>query len=513
LKPGRNDPCPCGSGKKYKKCCLPRVREAAIAARRRRDAEGLGHNDLVAFLGQERFRQDRQKAMDLWCASYGAAEPSGTEADVVRFSDWLIHDYRFRNHRKTLLEMYLEEESGRLSETELKVLEEWRRASLGIYEVTEVREGDGIGLRDIFTGKEGFAPDAALSESAARWDLILTRAAHLAEGIKLVGGAALRFPRSAKEELVNFAEEMLAEYRNWNPGSSREEFMKSWGYMFNHFAARWEEREKSHPVLTPEGEEVVPSRAVYRVLDRGRALKVLGEARGIHRVEAGYDGSGDPLEAHYRWLSERGEEELRERVQREGYVIWPSFEGEIGKAPFRFLGDIHFTRDRLTFECISRERLEKGTALLGEMLGDSVEHMANEFQDIDHTPPEAREFEAKLEGLMDQDGRDPEIEQVMGDFLEAYYEAWVDTPLPSLDNMTPMEAWRTPGCRAKVEELLKTIENVEDRRKKEIGIRYPVESIRRELEERTKGRRSSPQTSGNRGDTGQVQDASGRRAR
>lgn len=21
---GRNDPCPCGSGKKYKKCCLPR---------------------------------------------------------------------------------------------------------------------------------------------------------------------------------------------------------------------------------------------------------------------------------------------------------------------------------------------------------------------------------------------------------------------------------------------------------------------------------------------------------
>ncbi|MGA7455634.1 MAG: SEC-C metal-binding domain-containing protein, partial [Rhodoplanes sp.] len=22
MKPGRNDPCPCGSGKKYKHCCL-----------------------------------------------------------------------------------------------------------------------------------------------------------------------------------------------------------------------------------------------------------------------------------------------------------------------------------------------------------------------------------------------------------------------------------------------------------------------------------------------------------
>jgi uncharacterized protein YecA (UPF0149 family) len=24
---GRNDPCPCGSGKKFKKCCLETVRE------------------------------------------------------------------------------------------------------------------------------------------------------------------------------------------------------------------------------------------------------------------------------------------------------------------------------------------------------------------------------------------------------------------------------------------------------------------------------------------------------
>jgi tetratricopeptide (TPR) repeat protein len=27
LKVGRNDPCPCGSGKKYKKCCMPKDEE------------------------------------------------------------------------------------------------------------------------------------------------------------------------------------------------------------------------------------------------------------------------------------------------------------------------------------------------------------------------------------------------------------------------------------------------------------------------------------------------------
>ena len=30
---GRNDPCPCGSGQKYKRCCLPRDEAAAAADR------------------------------------------------------------------------------------------------------------------------------------------------------------------------------------------------------------------------------------------------------------------------------------------------------------------------------------------------------------------------------------------------------------------------------------------------------------------------------------------------
>jgi hypothetical protein len=31
-KPGRNDPCPYGSGQKYKRCCLPKDQIAASAA-------------------------------------------------------------------------------------------------------------------------------------------------------------------------------------------------------------------------------------------------------------------------------------------------------------------------------------------------------------------------------------------------------------------------------------------------------------------------------------------------
>ena len=36
---GRNDPCHCGSGKKYKQCCLGKDEEAARAARAKAAAE------------------------------------------------------------------------------------------------------------------------------------------------------------------------------------------------------------------------------------------------------------------------------------------------------------------------------------------------------------------------------------------------------------------------------------------------------------------------------------------
>ena len=42
-KPGRNDPCPCGSGNKYKKCCLPKEeaeKRAALADEQANREEG-----------------------------------------------------------------------------------------------------------------------------------------------------------------------------------------------------------------------------------------------------------------------------------------------------------------------------------------------------------------------------------------------------------------------------------------------------------------------------------------
>lgn len=49
--PGRNEPCPCGSGKKYKKCCLPK--EKAARAATATNSTPLEQGDGLAFEDEE----------------------------------------------------------------------------------------------------------------------------------------------------------------------------------------------------------------------------------------------------------------------------------------------------------------------------------------------------------------------------------------------------------------------------------------------------------------------------
>ena len=50
--------------------------------------------------------------------------------------------------------------------------------------------------------------------------------------------------------------------------------------------------------------------------------------------------------------------------------------------------------------------------------------------------------------------------------MQKHYEQWLYDKIPAFDNKTPVEASRTKKGREKVKELLKEIENSEERNKK-----------------------------------------------
>jgi len=107
-KPGRNDPCPCGSGKKYKKCCLDRdeqqARENRAAETGRRNApldDGRGWPDLspedwLWCLHCERFFQRKDLRPDRFGGREGCAFPdcdgAGLDFDIFAWDSWARQD-------------------------------------------------------------------------------------------------------------------------------------------------------------------------------------------------------------------------------------------------------------------------------------------------------------------------------------------------------------------------------------------------------------------------------------
>jgi hypothetical protein len=87
MKPGRNDPCLCGSGKKYKNCCLVAERQRAEAAqeltlkRVRRAIDGVGRT-LGAFVMEQYGRAAVEQAWDEFMAWDGPAS-CGLRRDAV----------------------------------------------------------------------------------------------------------------------------------------------------------------------------------------------------------------------------------------------------------------------------------------------------------------------------------------------------------------------------------------------------------------------------------------------
>ncbi len=100
MKTGRNDPCPCGSGKKYKKCCLAGeagTLTANDAQRERDDLRANAFSALLRFASRGQFRELRDAAFDAFVGDEDGDIGDGDEPideDVqLKFSFFHLFDF------------------------------------------------------------------------------------------------------------------------------------------------------------------------------------------------------------------------------------------------------------------------------------------------------------------------------------------------------------------------------------------------------------------------------------
>ncbi|TQM02064.1 SEC-C metal-binding domain-containing protein [Pseudonocardia kunmingensis] len=137
--PGRNDPCWCGSGRKYKQCHRGRPVQAPLA-----DRVHWLHHKARSYV--ERRGGPASRALLRWADDLDVDEPDGPEVvDAV-----LAHDGGFA--------WFLADRGPLLPADEAELAASWAGARPSVYEVEGIRSGQGLTLRDLRDGSRADVP-------------------------------------------------------------------------------------------------------------------------------------------------------------------------------------------------------------------------------------------------------------------------------------------------------------------------------------------------------------------
>lgn len=428
---GRNEPCPCGSGKKYKKCCALKayaeIKPEASIKRRQID-------EILKYFRKHHVDAIEEAAEIYWDEFDPDEHLDGglLEMAHVNFWDWVVHDakvdYYDEEDSKTLLELYIEENGKKLADDELKVLNKMKDSYLSLYEVVEVYPEEGFLLKDLLLGGEFKVRERSATRFLSQWDIMAARILDL-DGEYVLTGSIFSYARSRREGLIKAFQKDLAIFKSEHTNATMRDYLKEEGDMFNYY---WYE-----PILYPEdmqlattsGEPFILSKARFEIKDKDKLATALSEVEGFSREE---DNS-------FTWLGET------EKVS--GPVVFghASIEGK-----------------KLILETNSKERLEKGKELILKHAADYVTHKADEFRDINKA---VEDYEAPPKDTKDEIPLEIQ-QQVYNQFMRQHYENWLTDKIPILDGKTPLEAVKTKDGKRRVIEVLKDIENSEERNKK-----------------------------------------------
>ncbi len=171
---GRNEPCPCGSGRKFKACCqrTPKLPPSA-------QFDWLEHR-VVAFTG----RMHRHLRL-LALAMYAADDPDNVDEVTELTNDPAILDIAV--HEGGGIAEYLAERGPLLAEHDVEVLRSWATSRRRLWEITDRAPGVGLSLTDDATGTAITVADPELVEQSTPAGLLLAVAVTLPGAARLTG--------------------------------------------------------------------------------------------------------------------------------------------------------------------------------------------------------------------------------------------------------------------------------------------------------------------------------------
>ena len=186
MKPARNDPCPCGSGKRFKHCCLiarsvPAAAPADLTWRRLRALLDGYATELLRFIAEAYGPLAIHEAWDKF-TGHEEVEFDPNTPLIQLFMPWFFHCWA-PDHLATEVvdkslhdviptKAYLAVKGRRLDPLLRRYLESVLTAPFTFFEVLACDPGTGMTLRDVMTQEEHEVTERAASQGMQLGDLL-----------------------------------------------------------------------------------------------------------------------------------------------------------------------------------------------------------------------------------------------------------------------------------------------------------------------------------------------------
>jgi hypothetical protein len=460
-KAGRNDPCPCGSGKKYKHCCLsnstiafPGPEMSDTPWTRQRDAS---HN-LTAQLQKFLKRSSRELGdftIDAWIDFNQDEDPvqlSEMPEELSIFIPYLLFEWTPKKARRRsmakpqgglLVQSYLKNAANRLSDLEHLILQQAIRRPVSFYEIVRVNPGRGALLRDILIGEETEIEEHAGSEMMRPGDVLYAQLWILPEVATLGRTAPIRFPPDKKVEIIKLRAQLQRKIKKQNRGLSADDLT---GYTDEIRAVYLDIRDalnKPPQLKNTDGDPFLSHKIHFNIQSAQRTFDALASlAWGVTKEEmleeADRKRDGSLRSIDFAWI----------RQGNKMHKSWPN----------TVLGHLKVREKTLLVEVNSVNRAKRIRKEIERRLGSEAIHVGTETESPDQVLKRAKEMkplrgtEKKIDA--DDPMRDSEDRRQIEAQLEKQIEGWVRTKVSALGGRTPKQAVADPDGREMVEALL-----------------------------------------------------------
>lgn len=455
MKTGRNTPCPCGSGEKFKKCCMGKEAAPSQTLYYRRLSEA--HDRLVDHLLAYATRTFGEKAvavaMDeflLWPEPEDEISEDVIDRAAPLFWLWFLFNWEYDPleaevallgpENRTVAELYAEAHTDKLDALEIRLIDGINRKPYSFWEVLSVVKGKSIKLKNIFVGDSIEVQERSGSEHLQAGDLLFGRAVSVDGVGMLIGLGPTIIPPGRKPDIIQLRKRL-----RHDQSAITDETLYEWDTEIRDLYFRIDQSlHAMQQLCNTDGHPMEFHRLIYKVTSADEAFEKLCELCVTMKpkelcTDAKRNKAGRIIRVEFPW-------------DRMGHKSSPGM-------PNTILGHIVIDGHRLTAEVNSAQRAEALRREIDVRLGDGAQFKVDEIQDLDSVMSRnsaetagtgARKQSKEQEELMQL----PEIQEQLAGIICKHWESWVDQNIPALGGKSPRDAVKTADGREAVEALL-----------------------------------------------------------